>query len=165
MQGRRSIALALGILMMLGASSCGSGATDHPLDASFTGEAHWEITDQCEGITTLVDDASGEDPDLGSITTNWAHCPEDNAVDDGRMTIVDDNGDEVRGTYDYPRIDGGAPITFEGGTGRFAEATGTATIIYSVDITLREDCDQATDPFMCLTNSPWTATLTGTVNY
>ena len=163
MRGRQPIACALGILMMLGTSSCG-GATDHPLDASFTGEVHWEITDQCQQVTTMTE-ASGEDPDLGPLTTNWAHCPEDDVVDDGQVTIIDENGDELYGTYDYPEIDNGSPITFDGGTGRFSDATGTATAAYNVELTFREECDQLTDPFMCLTNSPWTATLTGTINY
>ena len=110
-------------------------------------------------------EASGEDPDLGPLTTNWAHCPEDDVVDDGQVTIIDENGDELYGTYDYPEIDNGSPITFDGGSGLFSDATGTATVSYAVDLTFREDCDPATDPFMCLTDSPWTATLTGTVNY
>lgn len=155
--------VGLVVLSMLGASSCSSGATDHPLDASFTGEVHWEFTDQCQVVTTMTEGA-GEDPDLGSITTTWVHCPEDEVVDDGRVTIVVD-GDELRGTYDYPEIDNGSPITFNGGTGRFEEATGTATVAYDVELTFREDCDPDTDPIMCLTNSPWSATLTGTINY
>jgi hypothetical protein len=157
------VVIALVILTMLGSSSC-SGATDHPLETSFTGEAHWDFTDHCQGVTTLTE-AAGEDTDLGSVTTNWAHCSEDDVVEDGSMTIVDDNGDELHGTYDYPGIDSGSPITFDGGTGRFSDATGTATIVYDVELTFREDCDQLTDPFMCLTYSPWSATLTGTVNY
>ncbi len=157
-------AVGLLTLTMLGASSCSSGATDHPMDASFTGEVQWGATDQCQVVTTMTE-ATGEDPNLGSITTTWAHCPEDDVVDDGRVTITDSDGDELYGTYDYPEIDNGSPITFDGGTGRFAEATGAATVVYDVELTFRDDCDPDTDPLMCLTNSPWTATLTGTVNY
>lgn len=158
------VVIGLVLVLAFGSASCSRGANDHPLDASFTGEVHWGATDQCQVVTTMTE-ATGEDPDLGPITTTWAHCPEDDVVDDGRMSIVADNGDELLGTYDYPEIDNGSPITFDGGTGRFAEATGTATVVYDVDLTFRDDCDPETDPLMCLTNSPWTATLSGTVNY
>ena len=46
---------------------------------------------------------------------------------DGRITLIAANGDELYGVYDYPAIDDGYPIVFNGGTGRFANATGEAT--------------------------------------
>jgi len=157
------VVIVLVVLAMLGVTSC-SGATDHALDTTLAGEVHWGSTDQCEVVTTITE-GTGEDPELGSVTTSWAHCPEDDVVEDGRVTIIDEDGDELYGTYDYPEIDNGSPITFDGGTGRFAEATGTAKVDYDVVLTFREDCDPDTDPLMCLTNSPWNANLTGTLNY
>lgn len=162
-QIRVAVGVFTTVLIALGCAACG-GATDHELDAAMTGEVHWDFTDQCQVVTTMTDGV-GEDPELGSITTTWAHCPEDDVTEDGRLTIVDENGDELYGTYDYPEIDNGAPITFDGGTGRFEDATGTATVSYDVELTFREDCDPDTDPLMCLTNSPWSAAVTGTVNY
>jgi hypothetical protein len=162
-QIRVSVGVFITVLAALGCAGCG-GATEHELETAMTGEVHWEVTDQCQVVTTMTDGV-GEDPELGPVTTAWAHCPEDDVVGDGRVTIVDENGDELYGTYDYPEIDNGAPITFDGGTGRFENATGTATVAYDVELTFREDCDPDTDPFMCLTNSPWSATVTGTVKY
>ena len=162
-QRRVAVGVLITIVLALTGAACG-GTSDHELDTAIAGEVHWDFTDQCQVVTTMTD-AVGEDPELGPITTTWAHCPEDDVVEDGRITIVDESGDELYGTYDYPEIDNGAPITFDGGTGRFEEATGTATVAYDVELTFREDCDPDTDPLMCLTTSPWTATLTGTVNY
>jgi hypothetical protein len=162
-QSRATVGVLITIVLALTCAACG-GTSDHELDTAMTGEVHWDITDQCQAVTTMTD-AVGDDPELGPITTAWAHCPEDDVAEDGRVTIIDESGDELYGTYDYPGIDSGAPITFDGGTGRFEEATGTATVAYDVELTFREDCDPDTDPFMCLTNSPWSATLTGNVSY
>jgi hypothetical protein len=84
---------------------------------------------------------------------------------DGRLTLTAANGDRLYAMYDYPEIDYGDPVIFTGGTGRFKNATGQATWVYDVELTFRDDCDPVTDPIMCLTNSPWTATLTGTISY
>lgn len=162
-----SVVFALVILMVVPAASAGKGGSDRPFQAWFTGEVHWEFTEHCAEppVTTLVTGAVGNATHMGRVTTDWAHCPANDAADDGTITIVAANGDELWGMYDYPGIDEGEPITFVGGTGRFADASGAAYVTYDVELTFRDGCDPESDPLMCLTYSPWSAHLTGTINY
>lgn len=158
------IVVALVVLMVTPAASAGKGGSDRPFKASFTGEVHWEFSDQCGSVTTVTE-ASGRATHMGRVAYEGAHCPDEVVIDDGRFTIVAANGDKLYGVYDYPAIDYGEPVTFIGGTGRFAGASGWGVWEYDVELIFREDCDPASDPFMCLTNSPWWSTLTGTINY
>ena len=158
------IVVALVVLMVMPAASAGKGGSDRPFKASFTGEVHWEFSDQCGSVTTVTE-AGGRATHMGRVAYEGAHCPDEVVIDDGRFTIVAANGDKLYGVYDYPAIDYGEPVTFIGGTGRFAGASGGGVWEYDVELIFREDCDPASDPFMCLTNSPWWSTLTGTISY
>ena len=110
-------------------------------------------------------EASGRATHMGRVGYEGAHCPEDDVIDDGQFTIIAANGDKLYGVYDYPAIDEGEPVTFTGGTGRFAGASGGGVWEYEVELTFRDNCDPDNDPLMCLTNSPWWSTLTGTTDH
>ncbi len=115
---------------------------------------------------------------MGKVTASNSHCPAlPEYIGDGHLTIVAANGDKVYGTYDYDPSDetNVIPITITGGTGRFKGASGSLTEVYSVDPQFTTVC--TTEPF-CFDVSgdgslfldltarwPWSATLTGTINY
>ena len=58
-------------------------------------------------------------------------------------------------------------MLFDGGTGRFAEASGSATWTYYLAPVLIDGCDDP-DDFDCLdfsTSWPWWSTLEGAIDY
>jgi hypothetical protein len=166
-----SLVIALVVLMVVPAASAGRHGTDRPFKASFAGEVHWEtpgdFPSECTEVTTVAD-AFGKATHMGRTALMSSHCPAEDSEHeryDGRLTLTAANGDRLYAMYDYPAIDEGDPVIFTGGTGRFKNATGQATWVYDVELTFRDDCDPVTDPIMCLTNSPWNSTLTGTISY
>ena len=170
-----SVVIALVILMVVPAASAGRHGTDRPFKASFAGEVHWEFpgdfASECSEVTTVTD-SFGKATHMGRTESLWSHCPDedsDHEPSDGRITLIAANGDELYGVYDYPAIDDGSPIVFNGGTGRFANATGEATVVYDVIPVFVEGCDiDSEDPFPCMDFSvpwQWSSTLTGTISY
>lgn len=74
---------------------------------------------------------SGQAAHLGAVTGSAEHCTQIDFstgaswIIDGQMTWVTPGGDELWATYEStPAPDGLEQVTFTGGTGRFAEATG-----------------------------------------
>ena len=98
---------------------------------------------------------------LAKMTTTHTAAP-DGTISGGEFTIVAANGDEILGSYtasgawssDYTQVLGSAAFTVEGGTGRFAHATGdiTAAFLETFD-----------DPTFYSARVNWT--LQGTVRY
>jgi hypothetical protein len=108
---------------------------------------------------------------MGKIEAVWYHCPaEPDIVIDGKLKLISANGDELYGIYDYdPMSESNQfPITLNGGTGLFAEASGTVTGTFDVVPQFIPGCDLDPDPFACMDFSvpwAWSATLTGTISY
>jgi hypothetical protein len=116
-----------------------------------------------EGPWTTVGDATGPLTHLGLAhlrTTHRAYPDTGQLV--GTFTLVAANGDEIWGTYegfaawtpDYTAVLGEVLLLVEGGTGRFAQATGT------IHAAFLETFD---DPTWASAGVVWT--LHGTVGY
>jgi hypothetical protein len=150
------------------------GGTNLPFMATLVGTAHWDFPGStpsyCTVVTTLTE-ATGQATHMGRISTTMSHCPaEADIINDGRLTLTAANGDELYGTYNYdPASESNdIPITFIGGTGLFADASGAALLTYEVVPQFIPGCNPDPDPFFCMDFSahwPWAATMTGTISY
>jgi hypothetical protein len=163
--------LALVVLSAVPAAA-GPDGTNRPFKATLTGEVYWEFPGEspsdCTPVTTNVD-ATGNATHMGRVVAHWSHCPaEPGYVLDGRITVVAANGDELHGIYDYDPPGGGVVLSiyFEGGTGRFAEASGVVTATSGLVPVLKEGCDDPTN-IDCLDFSQrwqWWSTLIGSID-
>ena len=134
-----------------------------------------EDVDDYYKVTTYTS-LEGEAGDLGTVRVRMAHCNSPNGPQDGQIAILTEDGDLLFGEYSAEAD--GQPIAIAfmsqttqdecyllgaddgavecGGTGRFAEAEGSADMSVSVTQT-------AADPFI-----PWDASgrwVDGTVAY
>jgi hypothetical protein len=152
----------------------GQPVTHVPFKAALTGAAHWEFpgasASNCT-VATTVTEAKGQATHLGRIVAFWTHCPaEPDNVLDGWVTITAANGDTIIGRYDYdpssPILS--FPISWTGGTGRFADASGSVVGTFAVTPQFIRGCVPDPDPFPCYDFSvpwPWSGTLKGTIAY
>jgi hypothetical protein len=129
--------------------------------------------DEFYKVTTFTS-ADGTADDLGAVHLEFDHCPGNTGMDQGQIAFVTDNGDVLYGEYQgtYEADGAHASIEFKANsstgtcyllndvacasTGRFANATGEATVIadaYPGD---------PSDPFVPW---PWHGTWTGTLSY
>lgn len=167
------LCVALVALTVMPTASAAPGGTDRPFKASFAGPVHWEFpgefASECEVITTVTK-SPGKAAHMGKVMLSSSHCPAEPAyTSDGFGTIEAANGDQLYMVYDYDPLDEGNEIqvTFDGGTGRFSEATGTAVWTYYVIPEFVAGCDDP-DPFNCMDFTvpwQWWSTLTGSISY
>jgi hypothetical protein len=160
---RGGAAVGWGDLYMTTRKIRGPKDTLSPLTGSLVGSATIEpINNVCPQsyakVTTL---ASGNLSHLGLTKAQFTHCAPfggPSAYTDGKLTLTAANGDELRATYKYTPT----PILlhFEGGTGRFESAEGTAKIDY--EVTMMFDKDGNPDVSVPW---PWRAILKGSINY
>jgi hypothetical protein len=175
------VVVALVTLVAAPGAYAGMGHLDRPFRATLVAEAHWDFTGEvrpdCGPVTTLTN-PTGRATHMGKVTASSSHCPAlPEYIGDGLLTIVAANGDKLYGAYDYDPSDetNVIPITITGGTGRFKGASGSLTEAYSIEPQFTTVC--TTEPF-CFDVSgdgslfldltapwPWSATLTGTINY
>lgn len=163
---RHSLALALALAFLIAVvpacSSSGNAAEEHAWEADLEGSVEFEPVDACadhnsQGVQTITT-AEGTMGDLGPVSARWTHCPGDDGIYRlGTVTFTDENGDELRGSYDEVTdqflVDPQSwPIEITGGTGRFADASGT---VYLMSFGV----DWATDPL------GWSGHLEGTITY
>jgi hypothetical protein len=171
------MAAVLACLLLVSAAIAGRGGTDRPFRATLAGSVHWTFPgtspSNCTRVTTHGA-ATGEATHLGRVVVSWSHCPDEpNYLVDGRMTITAANGDTLNGTYNYDpnSTSNSIPTTITGGTGRFAGATGTVVVTYSVNPVFwpMPPCNPDTSvPPGCLNVTvPWSASwsITGTISY
>jgi hypothetical protein len=161
-------------LVVVSMAFADKGGTNLPFKATLAGAARWEFPGTtpsgCTVVTTLTE-ATGQGTHMGQIKAFFSHCPADpNIVEDGRLTLVAANGDELYGTYNYDPAseDNYFPINLNGGTGAFGDASGTVIMTYEVTPQFIPDCNPEPDPFPCMDFSvpwPWSATMTGTISY
>lgn len=167
------LCVAMVALTVMPMASAAPGGTDRPFKASFAGPVHWEFpgefASECAEITTVTE-SPGKATHMGNVMLSSSHCPgEPGNTEDGFGTIVAANGDELYMVYDYDPLDEGNEIevTFEGGTGRFASATGDALWTYYVVPEFIEGCVDS-DPFNCMNFFvpwQWSSTLSGSISY
>ena len=181
MKRKSVLSLAVGMaailllsLFVVSVAFSAKGGSDRPFKATLAGAARWEFPgtspSNCTEVTTFTE-ATGEATHMGRIETLWSHCPaEPDYVNEGRMRLIAANGDELYGAYDYdPNSESNDfPITFTGGTGLFADASGTVTLSYNVIPQFIPGCNPEPDPFPCFDFTvpwQWSATMTGTISY
>lgn len=101
------------------------------------------------GVTTFYDNSKGCAAEvttkvnlpamashLGRSRLITSHCPTETGMDNGDLTLIAANGDRLIGTYvgdvtpseDFSVFYATLTITFDGGTGRFDDAHGTAVM-------------------------------------
>jgi len=162
-------------LLAVPMASAGTGGTDRPFTATLSGVATFVVPQGCPPncqAFTSVGDAMGQVTHLGLVTYHSTHLPYDVANHlDGHMTLTAANGDELYGVYDYV-LGGSGPlvVTFTGGTGRPADASGTADESFETIPQHKPmpPCVPETDAFGCLNPDvpwPWSGTMTGTISY
>jgi hypothetical protein len=126
------IALALWVLALAGQLHAGTGGTARP----FKGDAAGEVT----GISSsgaLIVESTGTATHLGKFTRT-EHVFVDGFEISGMVVFTAANGDQLwadfMGEFTSPSTAEGT-YTFIGGTGRFADAAGTASFEATVAIT------------------------------
>lgn len=174
-----SLAVVMAVILLsspfiIRAATAAEGGTNLPFNATLAGAARWEFpgstASNCMVVTTLTD-ATGQATHMGKVKAIMTHCPaEPEIVNDGRLTFIAANGDKLYGIYNYDPMSesDNFPITLNGGTGLFVDASGAVTITYQVEPKFIEGCNPDPDPFPCMDFSvpwPWSATLTGTISY
>lgn len=168
------LAAALISLLVVPVAIAGEGGTSRPFEAALAGSATWGFpgvsTSDCTIVTTFAE-MTGQATHLGRVSAFSSHCPaEPGYVNDGRWTFIAANGDRLYGIYDYdPASESNEiPMTLNGGTGRFTDASGVVVVTYHVIPQFIPGCNPVPDPFACLDFSvPWPATwiITGTITY
>lgn len=174
-----SLAVVLAVILLSGLfllrmATAAEGGTDLPFKATLTGSASWEFPgstpSNCTVATTFTQ-ATGQATHMGQIEAFWTHCPADpQIIIDGRLKLIAANGDELYGTYDYDAAgeSNEIPITLNGGTGLFADASGAVIASFEAIPQFIPGCNPDPDPFPCFDFSipwPWSATITGTISY
>jgi hypothetical protein len=162
----RSAALAIGVVCLAAVMSACSDDESAPVEqaweADLEGYVEWEPDDVCADrnadsarTTTIADGTMG---DLGATSAVFHHCfsSEDGNYYDGEVTFTTEDGDELWAEYDDVTDSFAAdplswPMEITGGTGRFADASGT---VYLMSFAL----DWGEDP------PGWSAELEGTIS-
>lgn len=141
---KRALAAVFTVLLLVigltTSASAASGGTDRPFRATATGQIHYDFSnpqgcpdsgfpDMPPFTSTLA--ATGTATHLGTFTLSATHCEAMGQSLQGLMTLTAANGDQLDGTYatTWYVLDGQVVVDgnldVNGGTGRFAHATGT----------------------------------------
>jgi len=118
----------------------------------------------CPGGVKTITAASGNLSDLGRVEALFSHCPSPPGsglpTTNGRLTLSVDNRDELWATY--TDNDGEPPfeMRLQGGTGRFKNAVGTASVDWKIQPVLDKNGNpDFSVPF------PWWASIKGNISY
>jgi hypothetical protein len=150
---------SLGMLLVLGAGVSPAAAESLPFHGNVS--ATWDNI--FDGLFAPPANFTGGGPvtHMGKTTqTGTLYLKQDDSdplfSGHGSVTITAANGDQL--TFDYEGLlnpltgEGSGTFTFTGGTGRFANATGTGTFDAWIDVSLPDD-------------QPMTVVLDGTINF
>jgi hypothetical protein len=147
---------------LAGCSTEAAVPAERAWEADLDGYLEFAPADVCAGRTTdatrTTAVAEGTMGDLGSVAARMSHCPSDSGVYyDGDVTFTTQEGDELQATYDGVTDDFAAdprswPMQITGGTGRFANASGTVFL-------MSYELDWGTSP------PGWVGHFEGTVSY
>lgn len=144
------------------APSFNEGGTDRPIKGEMSGVLTFEYdwgSEECP--VTTVTDAWGTMSHLGKVYSHWTHCPPVGhpGYTNGHLVLTAANGDQLVGEYED--LDTELPWMIEvvGGSGRFADASGT---IYLVDFAAEGEWGDDGLPIQ-----PWTGwwILEGAISY
>jgi hypothetical protein len=174
MRGWPRFLFAAALITLVVPAASGQQGADRPFKATLTGSSLWGFPgvspSDCT-IATILTDSTGQATHLGRVVATWSSCPAEPAyVIDGRLTITAKNGDMLFGRYDYDPTSASYsfPISWTGGTGRFAQASGSVVGVFKVVPQFFPGCIPDPDPFPCFDFSvpwPWSGTITGTITY
>ena len=166
-------------LALLGPASAlaNTGGTDRPMTCTVSGSTQIHIED---GFTTetFSGDFAGVCSLLGRYTSHsegLLDASTQDCIHPCTTTTVAANGDQITGTFgETTRTDNGcintntSVTTVTGGTGRFADASGTLTAVLSAndcELRLSEDCFQTPLVSCTVFRDHVEGTLTGRINY
>ena len=136
-----TLVVSLGTAALL-ATACGddnpTGPVTEPFTATFTAEQVVAPGGRCPALTVSIT-GSGQAEPGGAFTTAQSHCVDPEganplAVSDGQLTLTFSSGSTLTGTYTDVLLPTATPgvfnldgaLTFTGGTGEFAGASGSA---------------------------------------
>jgi hypothetical protein len=131
------------------AAACGddpTGPTTEPFSASFTAQQAAAPGGRCPALTVTITGSGEADPG-GAFTTAQSHCVDPSganplAATDGQFTFTFASGATLTGTYVDMLVPTATPgvfnlngqATFAGGTGEFANASGSANATGTVNL-------------------------------
>jgi len=164
--------VALVATMTISPVAAQEGGTARPFKADLAGQVTFEFGEAdaapCgpfqpgwEFSVITHTEATGNATHLGKTQASFLHCPTDIGHDNGHLTLMAANGDEVYTEYVDDGTTGDSfPMYVVGGTGRFAGATGVLTLYYRLDPAIGPDGEL--DFF-----APWGwwATIDGVISY
>lgn len=138
------VLVVLGLLVALTAPAAVAGVhkTGKPFVGFVGGHSSWYTNPMGCGMgATTITEARGLATPFGRVTLHMEHCPTMDASTDGEFVLTASNGDTIFGTYKGDPPDdfsfdaeigswfhGQQTMVITGGTGRYAGATGTATM-------------------------------------
>ena len=143
--------------------------TNRPLKGSVVGSASIDVvnTNGCPaGYAYVTTTALGNLSHLGLTVSRMTHCSNSNGTDytNANVTLIAANGDELWATYTFAYKTPDRILvflcSFNGGTGRFENATGTAN--FDARVTPVFDENGQMDPTVPW---PWQATFKGSISY
>jgi hypothetical protein len=128
---------------MLPADTTPMQSHERPFEGKVTGEASFDMTNPrgCAAGFTTITNATGTGTHLGATRFRSEHCVNETGQIAGSVVLTAANGDQLFGTYTGSTTAPGAigdsiharaEIVFAGGTGRFADASGTAELTATV---------------------------------
>jgi len=135
---RRIFSAALAAIVTLGLVAPAVAADDgRPLWGWSSGvTTFYDNEKDCDAGVTTKTDLPAFTGHLGRSHLIMSHCPVGFSIENGDLTLVAANGDELLGTYvgdvtaeaDFSVFYATLAITFAGGTGRFDDAQGWAVM-------------------------------------
>lgn len=161
------VVLAL-IAMVAVPAAAGPGGTDRPFKAELVGELTFAMQTECPnpmGVLTKTE-AWGNATHMGKVTTDgWAHCPTATGFLGDTFDLIAANGDLIHLWYE-PVLEGNTFIVYvDGGTGRFAEATGQVQLTFGVEPQFFEGCGSTPDCYNPFVPWLWWGSMEGTISY
>jgi len=166
------LAVVVAVLGMAPVATAKQGM-ERPFKADLVGEVTFEFpSDVCPGPLTLTE-SWGTASHMGHVEADWAHCPiSADGFIFGGATVSAANGDEL--FFEYENLDGDNPfeMSVDGGSGRFAGATGWVFAAYEVtpvflppDACTPGEIPENPNCFDLVTPWPWSASMHGMISY
>jgi hypothetical protein len=164
--------VALVATMTISPAAADQGGRNRPFKADLAGQVTFEFgagdvapcgsSQPGWGFTVITrTEATGTASHLGKARASFWHCPTDIGHDNGHLTLVAANGDEIYFEYvDDGTMGDSFPMHVVGGTGRFAGGAGSVILHYRLEPAIGPDGEpDFTAPW------GWWATIEGVISY